>query len=508
MAKEAFTVTFPLKTDLADVYEIERRFHALSHIHNVAVKHVKGMIEHLECDPFYRNLMAEMKSFCSKKRLTESEKERKKAVGRFLKQMRIDAGLSEFGLQKWIKPCGGRYKHMLSSTQVQKEMSNVAKGISKYFYGNGKTIHFKKFEDFDTISGKSPSNGAVFDPVSRSVDWLGLHLPCKKVKDHKKAAYFDAACMHEISYTTIKRMMFNNGWHYYAVVTFRGTAPSKGHKFGKGKAGYDPGVSTCSVVAENKAFLEELAPKCHDYNQKIIDLQWKLEASKRATNPQYFNEDGTIKKGKKKWKYSSTYWRNRQKLKCLYRKKSAYTRCSHNRLANRILETANTIYAEPVQFSAMAKRSKEAERKDTPETVVSKDGTVKEVYKYKRMKRFGKSINDRSPSLFYNTLKEKCINSGGQWIEINTRTYKASQYDHCTDTYTKHELTERSKKVGEHEVQRDLYSAFLICHPKEDLKHANRESCQNDFDQFIKIHDALISEMKANKISMKQCFGF
>ena len=134
----------------------------------------------------------------------------------------------------------------------------------------------------------------------------------------------------------------------------------------------------------------------------------------------------------------------------------------------------------------------------------------KKIFKFKRKKRFGKSINDRSPALIISTLERKANQYGGNVFYIDTKAYKASQYDHVKDSYIREarKLVLRFKKIGDHTVQRDLYSAYLIKNTDETLKHPNRQSCLDGFDKFISIHDTYINKMKESNVSMKQCFGF
>ena len=67
--------------------------------------------------------------------------------------------------------------------------------------------------------------------------------------------------------------------------------------------GIDPGTSTISAVSDTDVFLEELAKDAAKYEKKIFPLQQSMDRSKRMMNPQNYHEDGTIKKGKKTWKY-------------------------------------------------------------------------------------------------------------------------------------------------------------------------------------------------------------
>ena len=140
--------------------------------------------------------------------------------------------------------------------------------------------------------------------------------------------------------------------------------------------------------------------------------------------------------------------------------------------------------------------------------VKQKDGTVKVIQKYKRKKRFGRSINRRAPARFLLELKRKAEAVGGVYAEVDTKEFKASQYNHVTDTYEKIPLSQREKEIGNRKVQRDLYSAFLIRNADLDFKHPDREKCEYEFEYFADMQDQLILKMKESGLSMRQCFGF
>lgn len=161
-----------------------------------------------------------------------------------------------------------------------------------------------------------------------------------------------------------------------------------------------------------------------------------------------------------------------------------------------------------MDYAALAKRSSKTERQGKPTDVVQKDGTVKAVNKFKRKKRFGRSMNRRSPSRFLSELKRKAESFGGTYVEVNTQTFKVSQYNHVTDECVKVPLSQRFKLIGNDSVQRDLYSAFLIKNTDSTFEHPDRDKCIYEFENFVAVHNETINYMKESKISMKQCFGF
>lgn len=235
------TLQLPLKTTSYDNHQIVRRFHAVSHIHNVTVKHAIKLMDQLKHDKAYCSYLSEYASIKKKEKLSSADKKRLKALSKLMSDIRLPIGLSEYGLQSYIKVCAKQYTKLLSSQQVQKEVTRVWRGVEKVLFSNGKKLHFKKYMNFDTVCGKTNTNGAKFDKSSMTVNWLGLCLKCKPIS--KNDPYKTEALSHDISYCEIKRMMFNNGWHYYVVLYLKGDAPKKLIKIGSNEMGIDPGVS-------------------------------------------------------------------------------------------------------------------------------------------------------------------------------------------------------------------------------------------------------------------------
>lgn len=504
------TVQLILRPTEYEKVVINKRFHAVSHIHNVCVKHAKKLLMQLDHDNEYQSWHSEYCALSKQKDLSKVDRTRKLELSKQMSTHRQEVGLSKWALQSYIKVCGKRYSRLISSQQAQAEAANVWAGVGKCLFSKGKDIHFKKFMNFDTIGGKSNLNGARLNTGTMIVSWLGLEIKCylpKKVSDRD---YILEALDHKISYCTIKRMMFSNGWRYYLVITLDGDAPRWERKMKTGVMGIDPGASTMAAVSDTACVLEELAPDADVYEKQIHKLEQHMDISKRISNPDNFNSDGTVKKRKdcKPWVFSNSYKATRRKRKTLYRKKSAYILHSHRNLCNRLLENADSFIVEKMDYAALAKRSSKTERRNKPTGVIQKDGTVKTVNKFKRKKRFGRSINRRSPSRFLSELKRKAESSGGAYAEVNTQTFKASQYNHVTDECVKVPLSQRFKLIGNDSVQRDLYSAFLIKNADSTFEHPDRDKCIYEFESFVAVHNETINYMKESKISMKQCFGF
>ena len=502
------TVRLLLSTTEYDKQVLEKRFRAVSHIHNVLVKHAKKCLKRLSCDQEYQSLKTEYSKILKKSKPSKEDKVCKKQLSQKMTDIIRSYGLSEYSFQAYIKVCAKQFRKCLSSQQVQKEATRVWRGVEDILYGDGKELHFKKCRDFNTICGKTNTNGVKFHKDTCSIEWLGLDINCRFSKDKD---YILEALDSDISYCEIKRMMFPNGWHYYVVVYLKGDAPLKLKTVGTDYniTGVDIGTSTVAAVSDNAATLKELAPKYKDYNKRIEKLLRSMDISKRISNPAKYKPDGTIDKtNHDKWIYSKTYLKNLNRLKCLYRQKSAYIKQSHEEMINRLLEESVNFVVEDMSFKGLQRKSKNTERNDKISDIKQKDGTIKQVHKYKRKKRFGKSLNNRAPASFITILSRKALLYGGDVYKVDTKRFRASQYNHVTDDYIKSELSERDKLIDGHKVQRDLYSAFLLKNCNNGFNKPDRDKCIYGFNRFLELQDNLITEMKTNNISMKQCFGF
>lgn len=502
------TVQLPLKTTAYDRQVIEKRFHAVSHVHNVLVKHAKKCLVSLNHDSEYLSAKSEYCGLLKKNKLSADEKVLKRQFSVVMNTQIRQHGLSEYSFQSYIKVCAKQFRKCLSSQQVQKEATRVWKGVEDVLYGDGKDIHFKKYRDFTTICGKTNTNGAKFNKDTVTVEWLGLELKCRIPKDN---FYIAEALDADISYCEIKRMMFPNGWHYYVIVYLKGDAPHKLSEVGNSDniTGIDIGTSTVATVSDRMVTLKELAPECKKYNRRIEQLLRHLELSKRASNPGKYNPDGTINKSNRdRWIYTKTYLRNLNRLRSLYRQKAAYIKQCHEQMVNELLSDSINFIVEDMTFKGLQRRTKTTERQDKATGIVQKDGSIKQVHKFKRKKRFGRSLNDRAPASFVFILDRKATLYGGGVYKVKTKDFKASQYDHVAGNYKKAELKDRSKYIGGYKVQRDLYSAFLLKNSNTKLDKPDREKCIYGFENFLELQNNLICEMKNNNITMKQCFGF
>ena len=259
------------------------------------------------------------------------------------------------------------------------------------------------------------------------------------------------------------------------------------HELGSGRVSIDIGTQSIGLVSKEKVVLKNLAERStHTFGneRKIVLHQRKMERSKRSMNPQNFHPNGRIKKGKKEWVFSKRYLNLKQQLKEHHRKAAVNRKYAHNEDVNRIRSWGDEAVIETMNIKGLQKKAKVATRNE-------KTG------KWNSRKRFGKSILNRSPGYFISQLKERFQATGGTVREVNTWTFKASQYDHVLDAANKKQLSQRwhTLPCGT-KIQRDLYSAFLLQCSDADWQKPNNEECQIFFPIFYPLHQQCIEHIQ------------
>lgn len=486
----------------------EKMFWYKFKMQNILISFAIKQMDLLERDKEYKSLKKDYALYINDKTYKKELKETKEKLSLKIKHYH----LTKSDLEQYVKKQQYKYKKYISSGEAQAIALNVYTSIDKYLYKDGKRIHHKRLDDIESISAKSLTNGIKLD-LTHNYCIFNKNIHCKFIiKDYNS---YLRDCFNKdklnIKYCRLIRKPFNNGYRYYIQFVIDSTPILKLEK-GKGKCGIDPGVSSIAVTTNSCCMLEDLAPNINIYNSKIISIQKQMERSRKINNSNCYNEDGTIKKGSK-FKKSKTYKHLNMLYKALNRKRTCYVKQYQEMLCNKIITKSNKIFYEDMNFKALAKRAKETKRQDKTSIVKNSKGEEKKVKKYKKKKRFGKMLKNKSPSRFLTTLQNKCGFYEIECIPINTKEFKASMYNHIFDDYRKKNLSDRwnilyDKDFNEILIQRDLYSSFLIKNSNDTLTHPNRDKCLEEFDNFIKLHNTCIKEVLRTNNNRLSCFGF
>lgn len=261
------------------------------------------------------------------------------------------------------------------------------------------------------------------------------------------------------------------------------------HNFSKkGRIGIDIGTQSIAVVSEGKLILKNLAERNGNspkqYEKKKSRLRRKMDRSRRMSNPENYKDNGIVKPRKERlpWKYSKGYRRVKNSLHELERKAAASRKYANQEEVNRIRSMGDVIITEPSNAKQNQKKAKKSK------VIILKNGRKKNT----RRKRFGKSVYHRAPGSFQAGLKKKFENG---YHEVS-KMYRASQYDLTIDEYIKKELGDRIYLLSNKtQVQRDLYSAFLLYCSDNQYDHPDKSLCDAKFDDFLKLQAILVNKI-------------
>lgn len=229
---------------------------------------------------------------------------------------------------------------------------------------------------------------------------------------------------------------------WFVQLIQEGQAPQRYKILSSGvPVGLDIGPSTIAIVSEDAAGLERLAPSAVQPWTLIKNIQRKMSRSLIANNPDNYNDNGTSKKGARRWIKSSRYLILENKLKELERKLVARRKSDHGKLANKIIGLGTIIKTEKLSYVGF-------------------------------QKNYGRSVKQRAPGAFVELLNRKAESAGGKLIQLNTQALKMSQFDHTNGVSKKKPLSQRYHVLNDKTavVQRDIYSAFLALNADKD-KH-------------------------------------
>lgn len=394
------------------------------------------------------------------------------------------AGYSEYALHSYIVQAKHQYHDILGADECQKLATQAFQAVEKVRKGESRKVTFLPRTSDTSVEGKSEKSTLKYAGDCCIQFGKGNLYP---LIIKKNDVYAQEALKRKVKYVRLVRRTIRGKQRYFAQLVMDGIPPkTKNLRYGRknSRVGLDLGTSTVAVCSKKEVSLNELAPGTAVDEKELRRLNRAIDRSKRATNPDNYKEDGTVRKGRLTWKKSNRCRKLEQRRKELYRRSAWKRRCEHHRLANHLLSLGLDIRVEQMRISALAKRSSKT-------TVNQKNGRIHS------KKRYGKTVMSRAPAMLIQVLEQKLSYLDLEVKKINTSQVKASQYDHKADTYKRKQLSERWHVFEDGtSVQRDLYSAFLICYTTDTLDGIDRKVCLRNYQQFKQLQDEEILRIR------------
>jgi len=407
----SFIAEFPLRTSVADERALSIRLDAARQIYNAALGSALRVLD----------LMRQSTDW-QRARLVKDKKTRGIAFRACVDRFDFKSSMTDrVGIACkngcWIAD-------HLTANETQKAALRAFQAVRQYSVGRRGRPRFKRVGAMASVEGKTNATGIRFH--DGLVEWKGLRLALRCVPDQWQAH----ALAQRTKYCRILRRTIAGRDRWYVQLIQEGR-PLVQHAIGSHVVGLDIGPSTIAAVSATDAILEDFCPSVVQPWKRLRVIERGMDRSRRATNPQNYQADGTIKRGTKRWHRSARYQARQRQRFDVERRLAAERKRAHGELANRILAQGATVKTERLSYRSF-------------------------------QKNFGRSTKVRSAGAFVAALGRKADAVGGQVVEFSTRSTRLSQFDHVGGTYTKKPLSQREHVCADGTmVQRDLYSAFL-----------------------------------------------
>ncbi len=507
--KEVFVLDLPLRVEKYQSDILNKRFEQLRQLYNYVQGKLLRQYRYFEQMKEYQAC----KTFKEKKDFFRNHPFHINGILGSNKEL-LDITFDEYGIKGFVEKLVQKgvgtdmtYADLGFTTYILDHLSaGIWSAWDKMLYDyKARRISFKKYGELDSFSSrrKVVQGKVYFSGMELHLDSMMLSVKMNG-KVGKAAKFITLPILHNpkhadyemwalkggldsIKVVKVVRRMVRGRYKYYLQMSIESEKPLKGRKLGKGNVGIDLGPTTVAVSGENIASIDKLASKCDSIETEKAKLGRKIDRSRRANNPQNFNEDGTIKRGVRLvWNDSKRYKALRGEMAELQRRQSAIRKQQHIDRANELLKEGDIFIVENNQISGWTRKAKETR-------VDESTGRIR------KKKRFGKSVANHAPSMFVNILENKVKSLGGQLVKVDTQN-AASQYDFTDGSFTKHELQERNVTLSNGDThQRDMLASEMCIRDRYDeaeKKQYDREAMSKHYERFCELEQAEILRYK------------
>lgn len=418
--KGRYILTLPLKTEVYQEHILEKRFRLGEHLYNNFLNFEKKKFHEMTKRKDYRDAQNLIKELTIQINSLDEFKESKQLIQELRKQRKEQYDIiynikkmfdwSEFGFINDMKKYRKYYKANLNSTicdnlseRCFKAFEKMESELIKDQYRNDEDkvnpcVHYKRKDSLRCLTAKKNSTGIRFslDEGNRigTVKWQGLVF---SIDLSKCTLYEWQALQSEICYCAVKREKIKGKWKYYIQITLKGHVPDKFDKqtgelkrqLGKGNVGLYFTSTSLTVSTENGVKTYPLEIKNNE--DEKTELLQKMDASRRATNPDNYNEDGTSKEKSeiKGWHFSKAYKKYRAELYEIYRKECEEKKLLQEILANEVIASGDVFNCNKMDFKFL-------------------------------QRNLGKKIQSASPAMLKTTIERKLSYHG---VSINEISY-------------------------------------------------------------------------------------
>ena len=499
--KQILNITMPLIIKGGMDNMLNTRLRVACNIYNDMLDYKLKRYRALTLSKEWQKSSAAIAKFYNSEKGKEYQKSKKKGktpdelkvIYEYRKNALKEYGFTKFSFLSDVTNFTKRYRKVIPSTMAQITIAQRMWGaFNKMLYGNGKTVHFIKVQDFNSFAtdGKSgcrlkKDNHGYYLLFSNSMQKAKIY----KIYLKRPETIYDEIALREAEKGNLKlihvlRKKVKDTYKYYCQLTIEmdpsllekiDQSGNYVHTYGSGQVGLNIWRNKVAAVSKNQIKYFDLAPDQENHLKRVSALSQKLEYIRRTNNPQNFNEDGTIKKGiivngrkeRLSWTLPAEYQQAKKKLFEEHRKYAETLKFYQRDLVYELLEMGDEfILYDTSSFLTKKLDFDEENRLSTKE------------YQKKAARR--RSIAHNAPSQFLSFLDSKLLLRDLKPIERVKVKDELYWYRHDLGVSDKDNLSEETIIIKGIPVNQTIYRAFLILfYDKKNQTYLQPELAEN-----------------------------
>lgn len=440
-----------------------------------------------------------------KKKITE-EKVRicKKEAFQKKNDMLKEARFTEFGFNGDVAKFSAHYTTTVSSNMACLTIAApLWVAFSKFLFGNGKKVHYKKRGSINTIKTNGKSGIRLITENNRYYLILS-NSPYKKEKNGEiyrfKARYSSShpvkievlvgekeynkeMLQADISNICIKRVKIRDQYKYFVQFSVRRFPYKKKdengnliHPISDGTVGLCIWRNRLCAVSKDQVKTYDLSPGYSEYSDQLSEIGQKMDQLLRLNNPDNYNENGTVKSGimvdgeKQRliWVKSRQYKELSKKYREVSRKYVETRSIWQNKIVYNLLSMGNEFFIYDTSY--LTKK-------------VDLESKTKKEQQTKADRR--RSIMQAAPSEFINKLNRKLQSDLLAPVNKVVIPEQLYWYNHAKGLCNKDDFGDDYMMLNMFEsIPHTLYRAFMMLYYDSDRKEY-RNIPEDEWNSFL-----------------------
>ena len=352
----SFVLELALQTTPADERRLARGlFVAATRLNNTLLQQGLRIVQALRSDP----------AWDAARKMPRTTGEQRKSRAQAFSEVRKAHGFTEYdfqGLAIHHKNAAG-FHGRIPSHVAQKLGTKVFSALEQYVLGARGKPRFKSARRaLHSVEGKNNEAGVRWNEDDGCVYLESTWAIAARMPDLRKDEWLWTALRAPTKYCRILWRIERGTKRWYVQLVQEGLAPLKATVAARladvakdATVGIDIGPSQLAWCSETEAGLFTFCAEVQEPQRLVRRLQRKADRQRRANNPDNFEPDGTVKKGRKTWVRSKRQGRTEQALRSAQSRTAARRKQAHGRDINRLLGKGRHFLHDGVSAKSLQK---------------------------------------------------------------------------------------------------------------------------------------------------------